>query len=68
MGRFRDGGHFCVALYRANAGAEDAFLRPFALPGSPGKPIAAEAFLGAVRQVIKIDRERHPDWFAPGDG
>lgn len=59
---FKDGGHFCVMIYRKDAKAESANIRPFAFPGSPDRPIAAEAFMAAVAQVEQRDRERHPEW------
>lgn len=67
-GGFKEGGHFCVILYRENAEAQEASLRPFTFPGSLGKPIAADAFMGAVQQVVQIDRARHPEWFGSRAG
>lgn len=68
MNGIKDGGHFGVLLYRENAQSEDALIRPFIFPGATDKPIAADSFLAAVQQVIKMDRARHPEWFQWGVG
>lgn len=62
----KDGGHFGVLLYRENAQSEDALIRPFVFPGATDKPIAADSFLCAVQQVVKMDQARHPEWFQWG--
>lgn len=63
---FKDGGHFCVILYRKDRNAEKITLRPFAMPGSTDKPIPANVFVDAVLQVTEIDMARHPEWFKVG--
>lgn len=61
----RGGGHFIVNYYR-NPGEAVGLLRPFALSGDTrGRDVlSVERLLEAVRSVQRMDRERHPEWFA----
>lgn len=59
---FKDGGHFCVMIYRKDVKTESANIRPFAFPGSPDLPITVDAFMAAVAQVEQRDRALHPEW------
>lgn len=64
-GCLRDGGHFIVSYYR-KSGEAVGMLRPFALSGDTrGRDVLpVERLLDAVRSVQRMDRERHPEWFA----
>ena len=59
-----DGGHFVVLFYREK-GREHGNLRPFALPrAATGRDVLPVEWLrGAIREVEKMDRARHPEWF-----
>lgn len=61
----RDGGHFIVLYYR-KPGEVDGILRPFVLPVSAtGRDVLpVESLRGAIGSVEKMDRQRHPEWFA----
>ena len=63
--RLSGGGHFIVSYYR-KAGEAVGMLRPFALSGDTrGRDVlAVERLIGAVRSVQRMDRVRHPEWFA----
>lgn len=62
---FPAGGHFIVLYYR-KAGQQTGMLRPFALPGSVSarEVLAVDKLRGVIRQVVEMDRARHPDWVA----
>ena len=64
-GGLRDGGHFIVNYYR-KPGEAFGMLRPFARSGDTrGRDVLpVERLLDAVRSVQRMDRERHPEWFA----
>ena len=59
------GGHFIVCFYR-QPGEKHGMLRPFALSGDTrGRDVLpVEQLLDAVHTVQRMDRERHPEWFA----
>jgi len=61
---FPHGGHFIVLHYR-KPGQERGLLRPFSLPRSANarEVLPVEQLRSAVRQVVEMDRTRHPDWF-----
>ena len=63
--RLSGGGHFIVSYYR-KAGEVVGMLRPFALSGDTrGRDVLpVERLIGAVRSVQRMDRVRHPEWFA----
>ncbi|MFU2489936.1 hypothetical protein [Thauera sp. WH-1] len=63
--RLSGGGHFIVSYYR-KSGEAVGMLRPFALSGDTrGRDVLpVERLLDAVRSVQRMDRERHPEWFA----
>jgi hypothetical protein len=62
---FEGGGHFIVSYYR-KPGETHGMLRPFALSGDTrGRDVLpVEQLLDAVHTVQRMDRERHPEWFA----
>lgn len=51
--------HFVVIRY----GATDT-LRPFAMSGAPRHLLAAEQVEAAMKKVISVDSENHPEWIA----
>lgn len=61
-GRLAAGGHFIVLNYRP-VGVADGNLRPFVLGAPPEFILPAAEFEARVREVVAIDRERHPEWF-----
>lgn len=58
---FPDGAHFVVIVYR-NPGHETVNLRPFAMKLPPDRPVAADVLAATLRQVITMDKSRHPEW------
>ena len=62
---FPVGGHFIVLHYR-KAGQRAGLLRPFALPQSASarEVLPVERLHEVIGQVQKMDRARHPAWFA----
>lgn len=59
------GGHFIVSYYR-KPGQQHGMLRPFTLSADTrGRDVlAVEQLLDALHTVQRIDRVRHPGWFA----
>lgn len=55
------GGHFIVCNYR-KAGEADGKLRPFVLSDSSPEPLSVPAFHQAIKTVLALDQERHPEW------
>lgn len=62
---FPAGGHFIVLYYR-KAGQQHGLLRPFALPQttSARELLPVARLRSVIDQVVKMDRARHPEWFA----
>lgn len=60
---FPAGGHFIVLHYR-QPGQRAGMLRPFSLPQSSSarELLPVEKLRGVIRQVVEMDRARHPDW------
>lgn len=59
------GGHFIVSYYR-KPGQQHGMLRPFVRQGDTcGRDVLpVERLLEVVHTVQRMDRERHPEWFA----
>lgn len=60
---FPVGGHFIVLHYR-QPGQRAGMLRPFSLPQSSSarEVLPVEKLRDVIRQVVEMDRARHPDW------
>lgn len=59
---FPDRCHFVVIVYRKH-GSDNVLLRPFAMQLPPDKPASADYFEGMLKQVVQMDKARHPEWF-----
>lgn len=58
-----DVSHFLILVYR-KAGSLDAYLRPVVFPMDSGSPVTTEQLADTIKDVMEIDRDRHPEWFA----
>lgn len=56
-------GHFLTLHYRKDQAQPDGMLRPFVAPARTAAPLDSDIFLGMVDQVVRMDLQRHPEWF-----
>lgn len=63
-GQLASGGHFVAMNYRKTGGAH--LLRPFAIPDPSNQVLPASDLQERIREVLVMDRQRHPEWFMGG--
>lgn len=57
------GSNFITLNYRKPEIRHNSYLRPFAVPAFNNSPLDSDYIQNAIKGVVKMDGEKHPEWF-----